>query len=145
MTPGLDLLLQRWREGTATPEDVRALTAELSRPEARAELRSDWFLEASLPQALAASAVRARAPRPSWVSRSGATLVRWLTLFAPDEEASVPALRLWARASFTALALGFVAASWLAWPRREEKAAEVQPDSEPAYLAQIMLETQLPD
>lgn len=66
----------------------------------------------------------------------------WFTLFAPAHErsveevirllrcihpqalredaASLAELRLWARASFAALALGLIIASWLVWPQWEK-------------------------
>jgi hypothetical protein len=50
---------------------------------------------------------------------------------------------LWARTSFAALVFGLVTSVWLAWPQQEEIATET--DIEPTYLAQLMLETQLPD
>jgi len=147
MNPELPNLLHRWREGSLTPEEMRTLTAHLAKPEARAALRRDWFLDAALPQALAASAVILRAPKPSLAARLRGWIVSWFTLFAPGdsrrEEPSVFALRLWARASFAALALGLITSAWLVWPQREEIATDV--DTEPAYLAQLMLETQLPD
>jgi hypothetical protein len=147
MNEELPHLLHRWREGSLTADEMRSLTAELAKPEARADLRHDWFLDAALPQALAASAVIVRTPQPSFAARMRAWAAHWLTLFTPagarEEEASLAALRLWARASFAALAVGLITASWLAWPQQEEITADT--DSEPAYIAQHMLETQLPD
>ncbi len=147
MNPELQNLLHRWREGSLTTEEMRALTAELAQPEAREALRRDWFLDAALPQSLAASSVIVRTPKPSLAAWLRGWIASWFTLFAPGdargEEPSIFALRLWARASFAALALGLIAASWLAWPQREEFAVDV--DSEPAFLAQLMIETHLPD
>jgi hypothetical protein len=141
--------LHRWREGSLNAEEMRSLTAELAKPEARAALRRDWFLDAALPQALAASAVIVRTPQPSLGARMRAWAAQWLTLFTPsgarEEDASLAALRLWARASFAALAVGLITTSWLAWPQREEIAADVDADAEPALIAQLMLETRLPD
>jgi hypothetical protein len=149
MNPELQNLLHRWREGSLTTDEMRSLTAHLAKPEGRAALRRDWFLEEALPQALAASAVIVRAPQPSLTARLRGWIASWFTLFAPgdarEEESSIFALRLWARASFAALALGLITASWLVWPQREEFAADVDADSEPAFLAQIMIETHLPD
>ena len=54
MNPELQNLLHRWRENSLTTEEMRALTAELNQPAAREALRRDWFLEAALPQSLAA-------------------------------------------------------------------------------------------
>lgn len=149
MNPELQNLLHRWREGSLTTEELRALTAELAQPEARAALRRDWFLEAALPQSLAASSVIVRTPQPSLAARLRGWAASWFTLFTPGEargdEPSILALRLWARASFAALAVGLITASWLVWPQREEFTADVDAESEPAYLAQLMIETRLPD
>lgn len=149
MNPELQNLLHRWRESSLTTEEMRALTAELAQPEAREALRRNWFLEAALPQSLAVSSVIMRTPQPSFAAKMRAWAASKFALFAPAEargdEPSILVLRLWARASFAALAVGLITASWLAWPQREEFAAEVDPESEPAYIAQLMLVTQLPD
>lgn len=145
MNPGLEDLLHRWREGSLTADQMRALTAELAQPEARAALRRDWFLEAALPQSLAASSVIVRTPLPSLAARLRGWIAGWLTLFAPGEgggeASSIFALRLWARTSFAALAVGLVTASWLAWPQD----TELPVDPEPADIAQLMIESRLPD
>lgn len=147
MNSDLPTLLHRWREGALTPEEMRKLTELLGQSEARTALRSDWFLEAALPQALAASSVIVRMPQPSFMARLRGAFAGWLTRFAPqaarDEEAGLGALQLWARTSFAALAVGLITTTWLAWPQREEIAAEAA--AEPALIAQLMLETQLPD
>ena len=147
MNPELQNLLRRWREGSLTTDEMRTLTAHLAKPEARKALRRDWFLEAALPEALAASAVIVRTPQPSLAAKLRGWIAGWLTAFAPrasrEEDAALWALRLWARTSFAALAVGLVTSAWLAWPQREEIATET--DAEPAYFAQLMLETQLPD
>jgi hypothetical protein len=149
MNDELQNLLHRWREGSLTADEMRTLTALLAKPEARQALRRDWFLEAALPEALAASAVIVRTPQPSLAAKLRGWIAGWLIAFAPrvsrEEDAALCALRLWARASFAALALGLITASWLVWPQREEFAADVDADSEPAFLAQIMIETHLPD
>ncbi len=147
MNPELPTLLHRWREGTLTPEEMRTLTALLAQPEARAALRRDWFLETALPQALAASSVVVRTPQPSLIARWRCAFASWLTRFAPqatrEEESGLGALRIWARASFAALAVGLIATTWLAWPQPQSTRADF--GSEPAAIAQLMLETQLPD
>jgi hypothetical protein len=147
MNDELQNLLHRWREGSLTADELRTLTALLAKPEARQALRRDWFLEAALPEALAASAVIVRTPQPSLAAKLRGWISGWLTAFAPrasrEEDAALWALHLWARSSFAALAVGLVTSAWLAWPQREEIAAET--DAEPAYFAQLMLETQLPD
>ena len=74
MNPELPNLLHRWREGSVTSEEMRALTAELAQPEARTALRRDWFLEAALPQSLAASSVIVRTPR---VAEKPAPTLAW--------------------------------------------------------------------
>ena len=50
-------LLRRFREDELAPEDWPRLNELLARPEGREALRHDWFLEAALPQSLAAAAV----------------------------------------------------------------------------------------
>jgi hypothetical protein len=147
MNDELQNLLHRWREGSLTADEMRTLTALLAKPEARQALRRDWFLEAALPEALAASAVIVRTPQPSLAAKLRGRIAGWLTAFAPrasrEEDAALWALRLWARTSFAALVVGLVTSAWLAWSQREEIATET--DAEPAYFAQLMLETQLPD
>lgn len=147
MNDDLQNLLHRWREESLTADELRTLTALLAKPEARQALLRDWFLEAALPEALAASAVIVRTPQPSLAAKLRGWIAGWLTACAPrvsrEEDAALWALRLWARTSFAALAVGLVTSAWLAWPQREEIATE--PDAEPAYFAQLMLETQLPD
>jgi len=147
MNDELQELLHHWREGSLTADEMRTLTALLAKPEARQALRRDWFLEAALPEALAASAVIVRTPQPSLAAKLRGWIAGWLTACAPrashEEDAALWALRLWARTSFAALAVGLVTSAWLAWPQREEIATET--DTEPAYFAQLMLETQLPD
>lgn len=147
MNSELPTLLHRWREGTLAPEEMRTLTALLATPEARAALRRDWFLETALPQALAASSVIVRTPQPSFMARLRSAFAGWLTRFAPqatrEEESGLGALRLWARASFAALAVAFITTTWLAWPQPQSIRADSGP--EPAAIAQLMLETQFPD
>ena len=147
MNDELQNLLHRWREGSLMADELHTLTALLAKPEARQALRRDWFLEAALPEALAASAVIVRTPQQSLAAKLRGWIAGWLTAFAPrasrEEDAALWALRLWARASFAALAVGLVTSAWLACPQREEIATET--DAEPAYFAQLMLETQLPD
>ena len=107
MNPELQHLLHRWHEGSLTADEMRTLTAHLAKPEARAALRRDWFLETALPQALAASAVIVRTPQQSLMARLRAAFAGWLTRFAPqaarEEEAGLGALQLWARPSFAAI------------------------------------------
>jgi hypothetical protein len=147
MNDELQNLLHRWREGSLTANEMCTLTALLAKPEARLVLRRDWFLEAALPEALAASAVIVRTPQPSLAAKLRGWIAGWLTACAPrasrEEDAALWALRLWARTSFAALAVGLITSAWLTWPQREEIATET--DAEPAYFAQLMLETQLPD
>ena len=147
MNDELQNLLNRWREGSLTADEMRTLTALLAKPEARQALRRDWFLEAALPQALEASAVILRTPQPSMAAKLSGWIAGCLNAFAPrasrEEDAALWALRLWVRTSLAALVVGLVTSAWLAWPQREEIATET--DAEPAYFAQLMLETQLPD
>lgn len=143
MNNQLQSLLQRWRDGSLTTEEMRELTLLLANPEARATLRRDWFLDTALPQALAASVVLMHRPRPSVAERLHGGIAHWFTLFAPGEargeDSDVLALRWWARASSAALAFGLITIGWLVWPQRQETAT----DSEPAFIAQLMLESQL--
>lgn len=55
MNTHLDELINRWREGRLSDEDLRRLTEALDTPEGRASLRANWFLEAALPEALRTS------------------------------------------------------------------------------------------
>jgi hypothetical protein len=54
-------LLFRWHRDTLSEEDLRRLTDLLDSPEARAALHDEWFLDATLPEALAAM--------PAWTLR----------------------------------------------------------------------------
>ena len=141
MTPELQNLLHRWREDSLTTEEMRTLTAELAKPEARAALRRDWFLEAALPQALAASSVIVRTPQPSFVAR----LSGWFTQFFEggerEEASSFGVLQLWMRTSIAALAVGLITSAWLVWPQRHE----VVHDSDAEHLAQIIFQKQFAD
>lgn len=75
MNDELSDMLHRWREGSLSAEEMRSLTELLAKPEARAALRRDWFLDAALPQALAASAVIVRTPRTT--ARPTSASWRW--------------------------------------------------------------------
>ena len=141
MTPDLQNLLHRWREGSLTAEEMRTLTAELAKPEARAALRRDWFLDAALPQALAASSVIVRTPQPSLVARLSAWFTRLFKGDAHEEAFGLGALQLWMRTSFAALAVGLITSAWLAWPQRHE----VVHDSDAEHLAQIIFQKQFAD
>jgi hypothetical protein len=134
MNPDLPTLLHRWREGSLTSEEMSALTTQLTQPEARQALRQDWFLDAALPQALAASAVIVRTPQPSWLAR----LSQW---FAREEEIALGALHLWARTSFAALAVGVLTTAWFAWPQRHNH--QGQTDAE--QVAQIIFQKHFHD
>ncbi len=48
----LDELLQRWREGRLNEAELAELTHHIGTPAGRKRLRQDWFLEATLPEAL---------------------------------------------------------------------------------------------
>lgn len=116
MKSDIQHLLHRWHEGSLTVEEMRALTVELAQPEARAALRRNWFLEAALPQSLAASSVIVRTPQPSWLAR----LRAWLM---PQESEPLLALRWWAHASLAAaVVIGISAAVVL--PKNERRDAE---------------------
>lgn len=57
MNTHLDELINRWREGKLSEEELCCLTEALDTPEGRAALRGDWFLDAALPEALRTSPV----------------------------------------------------------------------------------------
>lgn len=77
----LDELLQRWREGRFSDAELAELTRELRTVEGRKRLRQDWFLEATLSEALKAAdlartvAIVAPLESVSWTGR----LVAWWT------------------------------------------------------------------
>lgn len=134
MNDDLPELLRRFREDELAPEDWPRLNELLDRPEGREALRHDWFLEAALPQSLAAAAVALRIPRPSLAER----VLAWIA--GPQTgEPTLAILQLWSRASFAALAIGLVAATWAVWPAREA----VDSGSDPAFIAQLILQNQL--
>jgi hypothetical protein len=136
MNEDIQELLRRFREDELAPEEWHRLNELLDRPEGREALRRDWFLEAALPQSLAAAAVAVRIPRPSLAERFRA----WIAL-PQAEEPALAALQLWSRASFAALTIGLFGATWAVWPQRET----VDPESDPAFIAQLILQNQLPD
>jgi hypothetical protein len=143
MNSELDTLLNRWRDGSLSEEELRRLTDFLATQEGRAALRHDWFLEEALPEALRTLPLLEMAPRPSWAAQWSAWLRPWTVAAAgrEDEPATV-VLRQWARGSLAALPLGaaaVVAAAWLAW--QEPTATEAA--GEPAFIARLMLENQL--
>lgn len=85
MNEDLPQLLDRWREGSLSAEEMRSLTELLAKPDARAALRRDWFLEAALPQSLSASTVIVRTPRITAHATSGSwrwTPAHWTALGA---------------------------------------------------------------
>lgn len=136
MNDDLPELLRRFRDDELAPEDWPRLNEFLDRPEGRAALRHDWFLEAALPQSLAAALVAERIPQPSLAER----FLAWIA--GPQAgEPSFAVLQLWSRASFAALAIGLVAATWAVWPPREA----VDSGSDPAFIAQLILQSQLPE
>lgn len=54
MNSELNDLLHRWHLGTLDESGLRRLNELLDTPEARAALHDEWFLDATLPEALAA-------------------------------------------------------------------------------------------
>lgn len=143
MNDDLTELLRRFREDDLSPEDWLRLNELLARPEGRAALRLDWFLEAALPQSLAAAAVAGAA---SSVRPARASLAeRFLAWIAGPQtgEPVFAVLQLWSRASFAALALGLVATAWAVWPARE--VIDSGSESDPAFIAQLILQNQLSD
>lgn len=136
MNDDLTELLRRFREDELSPEDWLRLNDLLGRPEGRAALRHDWFLEAALPQSLAAASVSASIPQPSLAER----FLAWIA--GPQTgEPSFATLQLWSRASFASLAIGLVAATWAVWPARDA----IDSGSDPAFIAQLILQNQLPE
>ncbi len=136
MNDDLPEFLRRFREEELAPEDWPRLIKLLDRPEGREALRHDWFLEAALPQSLAAASVAARIPQPSLAER----FLAWIA--GPQTgEPAFAVLQLWSRASFAALAIGLVAATWAVWSPREA----VDSPSDPAFIAQLILQNELPE
>lgn len=136
MNDDLPELLRRFREDELAPEDWPRLIELLDRPEGREALRHDWFLEAALPQSLAAASVAERIPRTSLAER----FLAWIA--GPQTgEPAFAILQLWSRASFAALAIGLIAATWAVWPTSEA----FEPESDPAFIAQLILQNQLPE
>jgi hypothetical protein len=142
-------LLHRWREDALAPAEMERFTAQLDDPQARAALGREWFLDAALPQALAASTVMQRAPSPSLAARCRAWAARWFIGEPPEAGATLLALRWWARGAFAAVALA-AAVAWVVWPRSQAAlpAASAGTDAagaEPALIAGLLLEQQLND
>jgi hypothetical protein len=136
MNEDIQELLLRFREDELAPEEWHRLNELLDRPEGREALRRDWFLEAVLPQSLAAVSVAVRIPRTSLAER----FLAWIA--GPQtEEPAFAILQLWSRASFSALAIGLIAATWAVWPPREA----IDSGSDPAFIAQLILQNQLPE
>jgi hypothetical protein len=136
MNEDIQELLRRFREDELAPEDWLRLNDLLDRPEGREALRHDWFLEAVLPQSLAAVSVAVRIPRTSLAER----FLAWIA--GPQtEEPAFAILQLWSRASFSALAIGLIAATWAVWPPGEA----IDSGSDPAFIAQLILQNQLPE
>lgn len=136
MNDDLTELLRRFREDELAPEDLPRLIDLLDSTEGRAALRHDWFLEAALPQSLAAASVAERIPQPSLAER----FLAWIA--GPQTgEPSFAVLQLWSRASFASLAIGLVAAIWAVWPPREM--IDSGSESDPAFIAQLILQNQL--
>lgn len=73
-------LLHRWREGEISCEELAELTSLLEKPERREQLRQDWFLETTLPEALNAARVVRDAPD---ASEGFGVFVRWWKSFLP--------------------------------------------------------------
>lgn len=79
MNMHLDELMDRWREGQISDEELRRLTEALGTPEGRATLRGDWFLEAALPNALRTSPILKLAQTLAPMGPSqGRTWTSWL-------------------------------------------------------------------
>lgn len=147
MEANLSKLLQRWHEGRLTGEELCALNALLCQKEARTALTREWLLDATLPQALASTALAVCTPKIPGTARALERFCSWLTQFDPaagaEPESGLGALRLWARAGLAALALGLLMAGCFVLPTQEPAAPG--PGAEPSAIAQTMLEEQLPD
>jgi hypothetical protein len=117
--------------------------------QSRAALRREWFLDAALPQALAASAVMQNAPSPTLAARCRTWAARLFASEPRQAGAALLALRWWARGAFAAVALGALTA-WGVWPRSDAalpaaSAGTDAADAEPALIAGLLLEQQLND
>ena len=67
MNANPDELINRWREGSLSDEEMRQLTDTIATQEGRAALRGDWFLEAALPEALRTSPVLKMTEEMRWM------------------------------------------------------------------------------
>jgi hypothetical protein len=80
MNAHLDELINRWREGKLSDEELRRLTDALATQEGRAALRGDWFLEAALPEALRTTRVLKLAQKlDPMVTSQTRTWTNWLS------------------------------------------------------------------
>jgi hypothetical protein len=135
----LQTLLDHWREGALTEEEMRGLAEQLEAPDARQMMRQDWFLDAALPQSLAASDVLVRAPKPSFAARCQAWLAGGLPRFMPTET-STPARNherpptLWERLALGTVPLAAaIAIACVVWDRTAPR-----PDATEAFAAELI-------
>ena len=132
---------------------MERLAAHLDDPQVRAALRHEWFLDAALPQSLAAAAVMVKTPSPTFAARVRAWSARQSAGEPRDVGAALLMLRWWARGAFAAVVLGAVAA-WMVWPLPTQISPSVSAnadttdadaDADPALIAGLLLEQQLTD
>ena len=135
----LQTLLDHWREGALTEEEMRGLAKRLEAPEARQMIRQDWFLDAALPQSLAASDVLVRAPKPSFAARCHAWLAGWLTRLTPTDTCTLARIRerpatLWERLALGTVPLAAaIAIACVVWDRTAPR-----PDATEAFAAELI-------
>lgn len=122
MKHDLKQLLQRWEDGTLTEEALRQLADALESPEARARLRSEWFLDSALPQALQSA--------PLWGAKHPQPIRRISIL----ERITIPS---WTPAHWAAVgAAAVVCVACLIWERSNPRSEDLE-----AFAAQLTAST----
>lgn len=100
MNPELHDLLHRWHIGTLNEDGLRRLNELIDTPEARAAVHDEWFLDATLPEALLALPAW-NVPQPDLLSRSAhrrLSSAQWTALGAAA--AVTIACLVWERSGF---------------------------------------------
>jgi len=88
-----DELIHRWREGNLSEEELHRLNEALTTPEDRAAMRGEWFLEASLPEALRTSRLLKVAELPQM--RKGKGWLNWRPLMAAAAALVIAGVSVW--------------------------------------------------